>query len=210
MIDLSRPADEVAPLLLGAVLRHGPVAVRLTEVEAYLGEEDAASHAFRGPTPRCKVMFGPAGRLYVYASYGIHRAGNLVCGPDGVASAVLLRGGYVCDGHAHAHARRREGIPHEALARGPGNLGAALGLDLELNGSVVEQAPVHVPGQEQVPGAGATSGFTLTPPLKPVEDYACGPRIGITKNADAPLRFWVPGDKTVSSPRGRPRAPRMR
>ncbi|MDY5150545.1 DNA-3-methyladenine glycosylase, partial [Actinotignum timonense] len=104
--DLSRPADELAPLLLGAVVGDGTVAVRLTEVEAYLGAEDPASHAFAGPTPRARVMFGPPAHLYVYLSYGIHRIGNIVCGTDGQASAVLLRAGEVVAGLEEALRRR--------------------------------------------------------------------------------------------------------
>lgn len=198
-IDFSRPADEVAPLLLGAILRVGPVAVELTEVEAYLGELDAASHAAKGPTPRVSVMFGPPQRLYVYVSYGIHRAGNIVCSPNGTASAVLLRGGRVVMGEDIAMQRRldtrpgtRSAIAPEMLARGPGNLGAALGLDLHLNGQPFSQGS----------GTGLAGGVELKPAPRRV-DYVTGPRIGISKNTDAQLRFWIPGDPTVSSPRGR-------
>lgn len=196
-IDFAQPADVVAPLLLGAVLRHGGVAIELTEVEAYLGIADEASHAFNGPTPRCEVMFGPPQHLYVYASYGIHRAGNLVCSPDGEAGGVLLRAGKIIEGLEIARARRGSKPADEALARGPGNLGAALGLNLDLNGSAVDQV---------ISGAGDTSSpaapFTLTPRTA-IPEITRGKRIGITKNADALLRFWVPGDRSVSSPRGR-------
>src|SRR4051794_15893357 len=92
---LSRPSLEVAPELLGAVLRHrtaeGTVAVRLTEVEAYAGADDPGSHGYRGMTARTEVMFGPAGHLYVYFTYGMHYCANAVCGPVGESSAVLLR-----------------------------------------------------------------------------------------------------------------------
>ena len=93
-----RPATEVAPELLGAIIRVGEVAVRLTEVEAYLGETDPGSHAFRGLTRRNAVMYGPPGQLYTYFTYGMHVCANVVCSPSGVATAVLLRAGEVIDG----------------------------------------------------------------------------------------------------------------
>ena len=95
---LAGPVLEVAPRLLGAVLRHGEVAVRITEVEAYDGPDDPGSHAARGRTARNAVMFGPPARLYVYFTYGMHHCCNVVCGPDGTAAAVLLRAGEVVDG----------------------------------------------------------------------------------------------------------------
>src|SRR6476619_712162 len=104
--DLTRPVQEVAPPLLGAILRHGEVAVRLTEVEAYDGANDPASHAFRGRTPRNAIMFGPPGRLYIYFSYGMHWAANVICGSEGTASGVLLRAGEVVAGVAEARSRR--------------------------------------------------------------------------------------------------------
>ena len=125
--DLAAPVEQVAPELLGAVLRHGEVAVRLTEVEAYDGANDPASHAFRGRTPRNAVMFGPPGHLYVYFSYGMHWAANIICGPDGVASGVLLRAGEVIDGVEVARSRRGRATDRD-LARGPGRLTQALGI----------------------------------------------------------------------------------
>ncbi|MEO8262147.1 MAG: DNA-3-methyladenine glycosylase, partial [Pseudolysinimonas sp.] len=98
MLDLTRPSVEVAPLLLGAIVHGREVSVRLTEVEAYLGEVDPGSHAFRGPTRRNAVMFGPAGHLYTYFTYGMHVCANVVCSPEGIATAVLLRAGEVVDG----------------------------------------------------------------------------------------------------------------
>ena len=112
---LSRDARQVAPQLLGAVMTHegrdGPVSVRITEVEAYLGPHDSlhpdpGSHTFRGATARNAVMFGPAGHLYVYFTYGMHHCANIVCGPEGVASAVLLRAGEIVAGEPLALKRR--------------------------------------------------------------------------------------------------------
>ena len=129
---LARPAPELAPELLGWTLTHaspeGLVTVELTEVEAYDGEADPASHAARGRTPRNGVMFGPPGALYVYFSYGMHWCANVVVGVDGTASAVLLRAGRVVDGVDLARARRGPRVTDRALARGPACLTQALGI----------------------------------------------------------------------------------
>ena len=135
-----RPAVEAAPELLGCVLEcsapDGVVAVRLTEVEAYAGNLDPASHAYRGRTPRNAVMFGPPGRVYVYFTYGMHFCVNLVCQAPGIAAAVLLRAGKVIEGEEIARARWRSAGRNPAarvsardLARGPGRLCRALGID---------------------------------------------------------------------------------
>ena len=123
----ARPALVVAPELLGCLLTHEGVTVRLTEVEAYAGEgADPGSHAFRGRTPRTEVMFGEAGHLYVYFSYGMHWCANAVCGDEGVAQAVLLRAGEVVAGHELAASRRpglreRDSLaPREAKLEGVG------------------------------------------------------------------------------------------
>lgn len=191
MIDFNQPPEVVAPQLLGAVLNHtteqGTVSVMLTEVEAYPGEGDTASHTFNGPTPRCQTMFGPPAHLYVYASYGIHRAANLVCRPEGRGAGVLLRAGRIVGGRDLARARRGDKPEEAGLARGPGNLGAALGFDLQHNGLVL--------GSEQL---------SLAERTEPVK-WVAGPRIGISKNKDVPLRFWIPDDRTVTSPRRAPR-----
>ncbi|MBP3088828.1 DNA-3-methyladenine glycosylase [Corynebacterium sp. sy017] len=186
MINFSEPADVVAPQLLGCVLHHAGVSIRLTEIEAYLGTEDAASHTYRGPTPRNRAMFSAGGCMYVYVSYGIHRAGNIVCAPQGVGQGCLLRAGEIVEGVELARQRRGNSIPFARLAQGPGNLGSALGLDLIHNG-----ASIHGPD------------FILTPRTQQPH-WVRGPRIGISKNTEAPLRFWIPGDKTVSSPRSAP------
>jgi DNA-3-methyladenine glycosylase len=182
--DLSRPVLEVAPRLLGARLSAGGVTVRLTEVEAYAGEADPGSHAFRGRTPRTEVMFGPAGHAYVYFTYGMHWCLNVVTGTAGAASAVLLRAGEVVDGLDVALARR-PGVRERELCRGPARLcktlaisGEHLGVDL-LDAS----SPVRL-----LPG----------PPVGPAL-VRTGPRVGVAGDgAVAPWRFWVEGEPTVS------------
>lgn len=175
---------EVAPRLLGAVLTHGGVSVRLTEVEAYAGPDDPGSHAFRGRTDRNAVMFGPPGRLYVYFIYGMHHCANLVTGADGDPGAVLLRAGEVVAGHDAAR-ERRPGSTDRDLARGPARLCTALGITLGDNGVRPELAPGEPP-----------------------ESISTGPRVGLRLAADRPWRFWVTGDQTVSA--YRPAAPRRR
>jgi len=203
--DLSALPVEVAPLLLGAVLEteiEGErVAVRLTEVEAYHGRgtgdrPDPGSHARMGPTPRNATMWGEPGHLYVYLSHGIHSCVNVVCGPDGVAGGVLLRGGEVVEGADIAERRRleRRGAVRAArdLARGPGRLGDAVGL----------RYPRH-DGIDAVTGetrAGARA--RLRWPDEPVRAVATGPRVGvagIAGTAEFPWRFWIEGDATVSA-----------
>jgi DNA-3-methyladenine glycosylase len=183
---------DVAPVLLGARLVStvggGLVAVRLTEVEAYMGEDDPGSHAFRGPTPRTQIMYGAAGFLYVYFTYGMHWCANVVCGPAGSASAVLLRAGEVVEGRAVARSRRPSARTDAELARGPARLTAALGVDGEQNGLDLVTDP-----QLWLEPAAA-------PPSVPVRT---GPRVGIRGNGGDggrfPWRFWLDGDPTVST-----------
>ncbi|MGZ5417859.1 MAG: DNA-3-methyladenine glycosylase [Nocardioides sp.] len=192
---LSRPADQVAPGLLGWRLSHttdeGTVTVELTEVEAYLGADDPASHAYRGPTPRNVVMFGRAGHLYCYLSYGMHWCCNVVTGPDGHASAVLLRAGRVVEGIELARKRRGERVTDRSLARGPGCLGQALGLDREHNGTdlLISSSLALRPGGPVDPGR-----------------IASGHRVGVSVAHDVPWRFWVEGDPSVSAYKRSPRA----
>lgn len=186
MINFLDPADVVAPQLLGAILTHAGVSMRITEVEAYLGANDPAAHTAKGLTPRNAAMFGPGGHMYVYISYGIHRAGNIVCAPEGTGQGCLLRAGEIIDGVDLAFERRGD-VPFERLAQGPGNVGQAMAFTLEDN-----HAPVTGPD------------FVLTEREKEPE-WVRGPRIGISKNVDAPYRFWIPGDRTVSGRRGRPK-----
>jgi DNA-3-methyladenine glycosylase len=196
-----RPATQVAPDLLGCVFwsagSSGRVAVRLVEVEAYEGEADPASHAYRGQTARNAVMFGPPGHAYVYFTYGMHYCVNLVCGPGGRPSAVLLRAGQVIEGIELAMARRPTGTTRPGrqrerdLARGPARLCQALGIDRSLDGT-----DACVPRSRL--GIGPAAGGASPGPV----DIRTGPRVGISRAADWPLRFWLAGDSHVSPYRG--------
>jgi DNA-3-methyladenine glycosylase len=171
--------------LLGCALSAGGVTARITEVEAYAGTHDAASHAFRGRTPRTAVMFGPAGFAYVYFTYGMHWCINVVCGPDGEASAVLLRAGEVVRGLATARARRPAARADAELARGPARLCSALGITGEHNGVdlLAVGSPVRLRRMRAVGD----------PP-----EILAGPRVGVTGAHDVPWRFWYADDPTVS------------
>ena len=187
---LDRPVLEVAPDLLGAVVRHatpdGTVAVRLTEVEAYDGANDPGSHAFRGRTPRNAVMFGPPGHVYVYFTYGMHWCMNLVCGPEGRASAVLLRAGEVVEGVPLATRRRPTAKSPRELARGPARLTRALGVD----GS-----------QDGLDATDPTSPLTVSMPAGTrAGEVLHGPRVGVAGDgAVHPWRFWLAGEPSVSA-----------
>lgn len=184
----ARPVLDVARDLLGCLVVHdsaeGRVAVRLSEVEAYAGQADPGSHAYRGPTRRTAVMFGPPGHAYVYFSYGMHWCMNLVCRPEGTASAVLLRAGEVVEGLDLARTRRA-GARDRDLARGPARLTRALGISGGLDGSPVTAAdgPLRVCAGTPVPTAAIRSG----------------PRVGVAgAGSTQPWRFWVDGDPSVS------------
>jgi DNA-3-methyladenine glycosylase len=189
----------VAPELLGCVLEHetadGLVAVELTEVEAYAGESDPASHAYRGKTARNAVMFGPPGHAYVYFTYGMYFCVNLVCARNGSASAVLLRAGRVIAGEDLARARRTKRTKGTApvsfrdLARGPGRLCLALDIDRSLDGTdvCVPDSPLRVRWLQ----ARATD---RSAEIK----VASGPRVGVSTAAEIPWRFWIEGEPTVS------------
>ncbi len=186
---LARPALKVAPLLLGAVLSSRidgvDVAVRLTEVEAYEGVDDPASHAYRGRTPRTAVMFGPPGHLYCYFTYGMHWCANIVCDVDGRASAVLLRAGVVVRGVEGASARRPAARSERELARGPARLASCLGLGAATDGVDLldAAAPVRLEHVAARRAAGIRSG----------------PRVGISAAAERPWRFWLAGEPSVSA-----------
>ena len=180
---LTGPVLEVAPRLLGAELRHGDVVVRLTEVEAYDGPNDPGSHAYRGRTARNATMFGPAGHLYCYFTYGMHVCCNVVCGPEETPSAVLVRAGEVVEGIDLAR-RRRPGAADRDLARGPARLCRALGIGLTHD------------------GADLADGGVLALSLgEPVEDVSTGPRVGLRGAPDRPWRFWITGERSVSTNR---------
>lgn len=186
----ARNALDVAPELLGCLLTarspQGAVTVRITEVEAYAGALDAASHAYRGRTARNAVMFGPPGHAYVYFIYGMHFSVNVVCMPEGIAEAVLVRAGEVVDGHALARSRRHASRSADGadLARGPGRLASALGL-----GRAHDGADLCEPDGPLTLEAG-----------KPVEGalIRTGPRVGVSRAADLPWRFHLAGEASVS------------
>jgi DNA-3-methyladenine glycosylase len=187
---LDAPAADVADTartLLGWRAHGNGVTVRLTEVEAYSGlGADPASHAHRGRTNRNAVMFGEAGRLYVYFVYGMYDCANIVCGQVGEAAAVLLRAGEVVSGIDVARERRPAARNDADLASGPAKLVKALGIDRTASGSSV------------VDGTGA---LTVSPPAEPLDPglVVAGPRVGVAAAHDVPWRFWIAGDPTVSA-----------
>ena len=208
---LENPSDVAAPLLLGCTLtrtitlngeKHKLVA-RIVETEAY-DQDDPASHAFGGPSERNTAMFGPAGHLYVYVSYGMHHCCNVVCGPKGFGSGCLVRAveplegvevmrelreagraDKVHTGHAgkeQAERARKHPLKLRDLTNGPGKVCAALGINKELYGHDLTGEPLVL-------------GFA---PLLPGETIGRSPRVGISKNIDAPKRFFIEGNEFVS------------
>jgi DNA-3-methyladenine glycosylase len=186
---LARPALDMAPRLLNAIVASdvggARVAVRLTEVEAYEGLEDPASHAFRGQTARTAVMFGPPGHLYCYFTYGMHWCANIVCGVDGVAAAVLLRAGEVVEGIDVARARRPAARSDAELGRGPARLATSLGLAAEQNGLDLcdPASPVRLESR----------------PARRAPAIVAGPRVGISAATVRAWRFSLANDPTVST-----------
>jgi DNA-3-methyladenine glycosylase len=200
-VDLLGPVDVVARFLLGCWMvtdrPDGEVALRLTEVEAYSGQgEDPASHAHRGPTPRTEIMFGPPGRLYVYFSYGVHWCANVVVGPAGRGSAVLLRAGEVVMGQALARSRRPAARLARDLARGPARLTQTLAIGPDDRGA------------DLLDPASSVRLHRAPPPT----EISAGPRVGISQATELPWRFWETGAPSVSvyRPGGRPRRPAAR
>ena len=183
---LAGPALVVAPTLLGATicsdLDGRSVTVRITEVEAYEGSADPASHAYRGPTKRNAVMFGDAGFLYCYFVYGMHWCANVVCSESGTAAAVLLRAAELVTGESTARSRTPSELPTAKLASGPARLARCLGLN------------------------GANTGLDLLDPRSPVRltalapaaEYQAGPRVGVAVATTEPWRFWLADEPSVS------------
>ena len=185
-----RPVLEVAPDLLGRLLVRmtpdGPIGLRLTEVEAYDGPNDPGSHAYRGRTARNEVMFGPPGHVYVYFTYGMWHCMNLVCGPEGRASGVLLRAGEITEGAELARRRRVSARYDKDLAKGPARLATALDVDRTLDGT-----DACAPGE--------TPLRIVTGAPVPPDQVRNGPRTGVAGDGGVhPWRFWVAGDPTVS------------
>jgi DNA-3-methyladenine glycosylase len=201
---LSGSAVEAAPRLLGAHVRSlvdgTPITVRITEVEAYEGASDPASHAFRGQTPRTAVMFGPAAHLYCYFVYGMYWCANITCGVDGQAAAVLLRAGQIVNGAiSRSSGAQPDELPNNlsddpSAARGPAKLARSLGL----TGSDTGADLLDPTGRVQLLSLGPSTA------------YLSGPRVGLSVAAEVAWRFWLPDEPSVSTyrPGGRKRAGR--
>jgi DNA-3-methyladenine glycosylase len=182
--DLAGDPLRVARWLLNKLLVHGERAGRIVEVEAYRGEDDPASHAYRGPTARNATMFGRPGLLYVYFTYGMHWCANVVCGSEGQARAVLVRALAPVAGVDEMRAARPAARSERDLTSGPAKLCQALGVTGELDGADL------VTGDRGI----AVADDGVPPPRRP----GTGPRVGIRAAVDRPWRLWVPGDRHVS------------
>jgi DNA-3-methyladenine glycosylase len=183
---------DLARLLLGAVIEtsgpEGTVAARLVEVEAYRGQDDPASHCYRGRTPRNEVMWGPAGHLYVYFVYGMHFCANVVGREDGEAGAVLLRAAEVVEGVELARARRKAARRDDQLAQGPARLTSALRIGPEHNGAdlVAPDSPVRLRLGDEIAAS----------------DIRTGPRVGVAAAHGTPWRFWIDSPAVSAYRRG--------
>ncbi|HEY6342929.1 MAG TPA: DNA-3-methyladenine glycosylase [Bryobacteraceae bacterium] len=177
----SRPTVEVARALLGKILVHGQTQARIVETEAYLGLTDAAAHSFHGRTARTEVIFGPPGHAYVYLIYGMYECLNIVAEPEGVPGCVLIRAAEPLAGIALM--RRRRGIEQiDRLANGPGKLTVAMGITRRQNCADVTRGPLWVCSRR----------------CKETFDIGVSRRVGITKNPEPPLRFFIVGSPFVS------------
>ncbi len=191
--DLEGNPVTLAPWLLNKVLANGRRAGRIVEVEAYHGANDAASHAYRGPTPRTAVMFGPPGHLYVYFTYGMHWCANVVCGPEGEAAAVLIRALEPTAGLDQMWAARPTARQERDLCNGPAKLCQALGITGADNGlDLLDGRPR--PGAARAAGRIRLLDDGTPPPRRPGR----GTRIGIREATEKRWRFWVPGSASVS------------
>jgi DNA-3-methyladenine glycosylase len=191
-----RPVLQVARDLIGCTVIHGPTAGVIVETEAY-HQDEPACHTFVGLTARTRTLFGPAGRSYVYRSYGIHALLNAVCEAEGIGAAVLIRALSPVTGIELMRTRRRRpprpsgppitaALPDVELCSGPGKLTQALDIELGHNDRSLRTGPVRI---------AAAAGPWLEVPV------AAGPRVGITRATELPWRFCVIGDRNVSRPR---------
>lgn len=185
-IDLNGPAAEIAPVLLGCLLERTVggrlLRVRIVETEAY-DETDVASHSYNGQTPRTKVMFGEAGHLYVYFTYGMHYCCNIVVGPPGYGAAVLIRAVEPLAGE-DVMAVRRGGKTGVDLANGPAKFCQALEINKTLNGHDLSRPPLKLIAGKRP----AANGIVRST------------RIGISRGQDVPWRFYIAGNPYVSKP----------
>lgn len=176
----ARSVHEVAPELIGVTLLVDGVGGRIVEVEAY-DQEDPASHAHRGRTPRNAAMFGPPGHAYVYRSYGVHWCLNLVCAGEGVPEAVLVRALEPTKGLDLQRARRGV-VDERALCSGPGKLCQALAITREHDGLALDVPPFELEDRQEVP------------------DVVTGPRVGITRATELKWRYLSAGSRYLSRP----------
>jgi len=182
----ARPTVDVARGLLGKILVRGETAARIVETEAYLGEGDLAAHSAAGLTDRTRVIFGPPGHAYVYLSYGVHHCLDVVAETDGRPGCVLIRAAEPVAGIGVMQTRRPKARRLLDLASGPGKLAAALGLTLAHNGLDVTRSP-----ELTIHEARPRSEFAI----------AVGPRVGISKSVELPLRFSIADNEHVSRSR---------
>ena len=184
----ARSVHEVAPALIGCTLLVDGVGGTIVEVEAY-DQHDPAAHSYRGRTERNRSMFGPPGHAYVYRSYGIHWCLNVVCDPEGLASAALVRA--LEPTHGIDRMRERRGVEDvRRLCAGPGNLCRALAITREHDGLPLDRAP-----------------FALFEAAEEV-DVVRGPRVGLTQAVDVPWRYAAAGSAFLSRPLPRARVRR--
>lgn len=195
----TRPAPTVARDLIGKLLvrRDEGLAARIVETEAY-SQHDPACHAYQRKTLRNAPLYGPPGHAYVYRSYGIHWCLNTATGTDGIAAGVLIRAAQACEGEEVMQARRQNSTARDLL-RGPARLTVAFGIDGSFSGADV--CAERNPGTRDGVLTYADDG------VRPV--VASGPRVGVSRAADWPWRFWLRGSRLVSPYSRSPRAPKV-